>query len=96
MVLNIPHPLAALCFLEHPIEFGAPDGQPVDILFLLVSPTIAGHLSLLSKLSFAIHQSVFLGSILQRASAEAILASAALIDRIAPHSSAPGREEPNQ
>ena len=46
--------MATLCFLEHPIEFGALDGQPVHTLFTIVSPTIKAHLHLLSRLAFAL------------------------------------------
>jgi nitrogen PTS system EIIA component len=43
-----------LCFLASPLPVRAPDGQPAHTLFLIVSPAIATHLQLLSKLSLAL------------------------------------------
>ncbi len=54
IVLHVPKPIVALCFLETPIDFGALDGIPVSIIFTLISPTIRSHLHLLSRLSFAL------------------------------------------
>lgn len=42
IALHAPQPLRTLCFLEHPIDFGALGGRPVRILLLLPSPTIRG------------------------------------------------------
>src|SRR5215211_4393471 len=36
---------------QHGINYGAPDGQPVKLFFLLVSPDVAQHLQILSRLS---------------------------------------------
>lgn len=54
IVLHVPRPTVTLCFLDHPVEFGALDGQPVTTLFTLVSPTVRGHLHLLSRLAFCL------------------------------------------
>src|SRR5206468_11127131 len=40
-------PVVTLSFLAAPLEFGAPDGQPVYALFTMISPTIRVHLQLL-------------------------------------------------
>lgn len=48
-------PLVSLSFLEHPIEYGALDGKPVQVLFLIVSPTVRIHLRLLGQLAFSLH-----------------------------------------
>jgi nitrogen PTS system EIIA component len=39
--------------LEHPIDFGAPDEEPVDLVFLLLAPEHAGadHLKALARIS---------------------------------------------
>lgn len=39
--------------LERPIEFGAPDGEPVDLLFMLLAPEGAGadHLKALARVA---------------------------------------------
>jgi PTS system nitrogen regulatory IIA component len=73
IVLHIPRPMVALCFLEQSIDFGAMDGQPVRTLFTLVSPTIRGHLSLLSKLAFALRDSEFRSAVTRQATREELL-----------------------
>lgn len=59
ILLNKPSPAITLCFLEQPIDFGAPDEQPVKILFMLTSPTVKVHLHLLSKLAYALRDEGF-------------------------------------
>jgi len=54
IVLHVPRPTATLCFLDHPVDFHALDGKPVDTLFTLISPTARGHLHLLSRLAFCL------------------------------------------
>ena len=54
IVLSTEQPAATLCFLAHPVDFGSLDGQPVSVLFTLVSPTVRAHLHLLSLLSFTL------------------------------------------
>ncbi len=64
----------SLFFLEHPVDFGAADGTPVYAIFLLVSPTARMHLQLLSRLSFALHDSGLKSALARRASSDDILA----------------------
>ena len=59
VVLHVDRPLVSLCFLETPIDFGALDGQPVQALFTLISPTMRAHLHLLARLSFALRDAEF-------------------------------------
>lgn len=73
IVLNVAHPMIALCFLEEPIEFGALDGKPVHALFTIVSPTIHAHLHLLSCLAYALRDPAFKAAITGEASRESIL-----------------------
>ena len=54
ILLQLPVPKVALCFLAQPIDFEALDGKPVQILFTLTSPTVKMHLHLLSKLAYAL------------------------------------------
>jgi nitrogen PTS system EIIA component len=56
---NNPAPAISLCFLANPVDFGALDGEPVRILFLLTSPTVKSHLHLLSRLAYALHDAHF-------------------------------------
>jgi PTS system nitrogen regulatory IIA component len=73
--------LMALCFLETPVAFGASDGSPIHTIFALLSPTIRGHLQLLSRLSLALHDRGFKAAVLRRASGEEIVAEAQRLDR---------------
>lgn len=52
VVLHVTKPSVTLCFLEHPIEFGALDRQPVGTLLTLISPTVRAHLQVLSRLTY--------------------------------------------
>ncbi len=80
LVLHIPCPMIALCFLEQSIPFGALDGKPVHTLFTLVSPSISAHLRLLSRLSFALRQPEFVDVIKRQGSRQEILDAATTVD----------------
>lgn len=73
IVMSVTQPTIALCFLETPIEFGALDGQPVGILFSLISPTIHAHLNLLSRLSFVLRDPGFKSALAGQRPSEEIL-----------------------
>jgi PTS system nitrogen regulatory IIA component len=55
IVAPVARPMITLAFLAQPIDFGAVDQKPVAVLFTIVSPTTRGHLQLLSRLSFVLH-----------------------------------------
>jgi PTS system nitrogen regulatory IIA component len=76
VVLPVPRPAIALCFLARPIPYGAADGQPVHTLFALISPTVKAHLRLLARLAFALRDPGFLAAVQQKAPAEVILREA--------------------
>ncbi len=80
IVLQVPSPMIALCFLKEPIEFGALDGQPVHILFMLISPTTRTHLQLLSRLAFALKDPIFRDIIKRQGQPEEILKEAQRIE----------------
>jgi len=84
IVMHIPRPMITLCFLETPVDFEALDGKPVHTLFTMVSPTISAHLSLLSKLAFALRRSDFSDVIVKRGSREEILKIVHEIDSTVP------------
>jgi PTS system nitrogen regulatory IIA component len=73
VVLHLSKPLVSLCFLERPIEFGALDGQPVQALFTLISPTLRAHLHLLARLSFVLRDAKFKSLVLAQAGREELL-----------------------
>ncbi|MFI5351289.1 MAG: PTS sugar transporter subunit IIA, partial [Elusimicrobiota bacterium] len=72
LVFPVEAPLAALCFLERPFDFGAADGKPVGALFLLLAPTVRTHLILLAELAAALHVPRFKDAVARHASAEEI------------------------
>ncbi len=73
IVLHVNRPQITLCFLEKPVDFGALDGKPVDVLFSLISPTARLHLQLLSRLSYALHDAAFRQVLAQHGASEDIL-----------------------
>jgi PTS system nitrogen regulatory IIA component len=80
IVLHVAQPLVTLCFLEKPIDFGALDGKPVHVLFSLVCPTMRSHLQLLSRLSYALHDTAFKGVVQREGSREEILYEARRVE----------------
>lgn len=66
IVLHVSHPAVILAFLTKPVDFGALDGQPVHILFSMISPTNRDHLQLLSRLSFALHDKKFREAVIRQ------------------------------
>ena len=75
ILLRVPTALVTLCFLETPIDFGALDGKPVQVLFSTISPTTRAHLHLLSLLAFALRDPAFKECLVRRAGAAEILAA---------------------
>lgn len=90
IVMHIPRPMITLCFLDEGIEFDAIDGQPVHTLFAIVSPSTKAHLTLLSRLTFALQQRDFAAAIRQRAARQAILDALARAEsNVAPREGGP-------
>lgn len=73
VVVHTDEPLVLLCFLERPIDFHALDGQPVRVLFVLLSPSVRQHLQMFARLAFALHDGILKKLIARAASREAIL-----------------------
>lgn len=64
-----------LCFLRNPLDFDAPDGRPVTVMFTLVTPNVKEHLHLLAKLAYLLHDQPF-QELLNRAGSEAEIMAA--------------------
>ena len=75
IILSVPRPLVTLCFLERPIDWGALDRQPVEVLFTLASPETRVHLHLMSRLAFALKDAAFRDAIRRQAAREEIFAA---------------------
>ncbi|MCE5255309.1 MAG: PTS sugar transporter subunit IIA [Spirochaetaceae bacterium] len=66
----VPHPresivsdeadaMVAVCYLEHAIDWAAPDGLPVETIFIVLSANHAGHLSILSAIASVVQEEGF-------------------------------------
>ena len=73
-------PAIALCFLETALPFTTRDGELVTTMFATMTPTVTGHLQLLSHLSRALHDTGFVAALQQRAERATILAEARRVD----------------
>lgn len=73
VVLPVGRPTLTLCFLDRPVDFGAPDRQPVHTLFVLVSPTIRAHLRMLARIACALRDEPLRAVLKRRGSPEEIL-----------------------
>ncbi|MGD8847036.1 MAG: PTS sugar transporter subunit IIA [Desulfobacteraceae bacterium] len=77
--IALPHPRSNLdialalpqittCFLESKVAFGAIDGQPVNVLLVLLSHSTKQHLAMLSRLSYHLRDPEFRNHLLARPS----------------------------
>jgi PTS system nitrogen regulatory IIA component len=82
--IALPHPrnpmaadkdsqFVALGFPEHPVDWNAPDGKPVDTLFFIVSASPKLHLHTLSQVNYFCQDDGFLTLLKNRSSQEAII-----------------------
>lgn len=76
ILVNLPSPAITLSFLQQPVDFGALDNKPVEIVFMLISPTVKIHLHLLSKLAYALRQETFRSVLSSTCDTALILAAA--------------------
>ena len=79
---GISSPVAVTFFLDQPVDYDAIDDQPVFVLFLLLSPTIQGHLTLLSRLSFCLRDGAFVSFLKKIPGREAFLARVGKMEKI--------------
>jgi len=84
IVLAEDEPVLMLCFLKTPVDFGAPDGEPVFALFLLVCPTVRLHLQMLAKLAHLLREPSFREVLRTRPSGERVVEMARRIERETP------------
>ena len=55
IVLRIPRPEVAICYIEPPVDFESLDGKPVHTLFTVVSSSTRAHLHFLALIAQALH-----------------------------------------
>ena len=80
ILVNLPSPAITLSFLKQPVDFGALDGKPVEIVFMLISPTVRIHLHLLSKLAYALRDDTFRSALRLACDPARILAAARRVE----------------
>jgi PTS system nitrogen regulatory IIA component len=80
IVLHVARPMVTLCFLEKPVDFGALDGKPVQVLFSLICPTMRSHLQMLARLSYALHDAKFKEVVLRHGQREEVLQEARRVE----------------
>lgn len=81
VVLQVEGPAVLLGFLREPVDFGAPDGEPVRVVFTVFAPSIREHLRTISRLTFSLHDVELRRLLEARAAAEPILARVRQLDR---------------
>ncbi len=72
--LGLPVSILALAFLAQPVDFDAPDGQPVHALFLLLSQNAGLHLRLLAHLGRTLQHADVRDALARRLPAEELIA----------------------
>jgi nitrogen PTS system EIIA component len=80
IVLHVVRPMVTLCFLEHPVDFGALDRKPVHVLFSLICPTVRSHLQTLSRLSYTLQDQKFKAALLRQGQRDEILGEATRVE----------------
>jgi PTS system nitrogen regulatory IIA component len=73
LLVHVDEPVVALCFLRRPIDFQAIDGEPVRVLFSLLSPSTRIHLRLLARLAWLLRDEPLTQLLGERAPQSAIL-----------------------
>lgn len=73
ILLHVKRPFVSLFLLEHPVDFGAIDGQPVHALFVVVAPSVPVHLRVLAQLGHVLRDAGLRALLDERASTERIL-----------------------
>lgn len=89
IVLHVSRPMVSLCFLEKPVDFAAIDGKPVYALFSLISPTVRGHLHLLSRLAYALRDNACKDAIARQGTRDEILNELRRVESALAHQGTP-------
>jgi mannitol/fructose-specific phosphotransferase system IIA component (Ntr-type) len=75
VVLAGVEPIVGLFFLENKVDFGAFDKEPVQTVFLILSGSFKGHLSLLSRLAFCLQDDMVKAALKSRLNPQEIFAA---------------------
>jgi PTS system nitrogen regulatory IIA component len=63
----------SICYLKNPVDFGALDGKPVKVLFIILTSSPRRHLDVLSKISYLCHLDSFVDMLNRQASKDELL-----------------------
>lgn len=74
--LEIRRATVSLCYLDHPVDWSACDGEPVTTLLIVVGPTVRSILRLQIETLFALRDDRFRSAVLEHQPREAILVEA--------------------
>ncbi len=80
IVLRIPRPEVAICYLDRPIDFEALDGKPVHTLVTLVSPSTRTHLHLLAVVAASLKDPAVLAKLQAKAGVDELLPEIARVE----------------
>jgi PTS system nitrogen regulatory IIA component len=75
LVLAGTEPVVGLFFLESSVDFSSPDREGVHTLFVILTSSFKGHLSLLSRLAYCLQDEDVKEALKRRANREEILAA---------------------
>jgi nitrogen PTS system EIIA component len=73
IISDIDEESVSICFLKNQIDYGALDGEPVQVLFIIISSNAKRHLEILSKISFLCKQDDFLKTLKDKPQKEVLL-----------------------
>ena len=74
IVENSADSLVAVCYLEHPVAWAAPDDLPVRVLFIVLSADHGEHLAVLSAIAEAVQREDFREFITTKPTKEELIA----------------------
>lgn len=80
IVTESGHECVSVCFLEKPLEYGAPDNIPVSVLFIIFSANAKRHLEILSHIAFLCQHEEFLTLLASKPTKEGLLKMTAAIE----------------
>jgi PTS system nitrogen regulatory IIA component len=89
ILLHVPQPLVAVCYLREAVDYGAHDGRPVAAIFVLITPTIRTHLLLLARLGRLLMDPVFMERLHARADLPSLLERVRAVDAATPQAIVP-------
>jgi PTS system nitrogen regulatory IIA component len=81
ILLHVTRPFVSLFLLDRPVDFEAIDGKPVHALFVVVAPSVPGHLRVLAHLGQALRDPTLRRLLAERAPADRIVSHIRELER---------------